>query len=136
MRRLGSAILAATSASMALASPQVSTAGGDWSNIPLIKTQGSLRISTEAIDQIEAAAAGPCARSGLSKKHVELTMPFLVKFSSQGAVERVVVREMQCAAIEQVIGGAVLQLAKAGEYRPTGENIEGWYRGEIALSLQ
>lgn len=130
---LAMAMLAGLSSQASLASSQVSVASGDWSNIPLVRNQGTLRISTEAVEQIEAAAFGECAKPGQSDRHLKLTIPFLIRFSPQGSVEQVVVRRMNCPRIEQVAGGAVLQIARDGGYRPTGENLEHWYRGEINI---
>jgi hypothetical protein len=124
--------LSALIASPALGSP-VSVAGGDWSNIPLARTAGLHRVSTEVIAQIEAAALGECRLPGQSKRRVELTIPFIIQFSPTGDVEQVVVQRLNCPTIEQAAGGAILTMAQKGEYQPTGENQERWYRGQISF---
>ena len=111
----------------------VSVAGGDWSNIPMARTAGVHRVSTDVIEQIEAAALGECQIPGQSKRRVKLSVPFIIQFSPSGAVEQVVVQRLNCPAIEQAAGGAILTLAQKGEYQPTGENLERWYRSEIAF---
>jgi hypothetical protein len=131
---IGIAFLATLSSIPALANSPVSVAGGDWSNIPFIRQSGSLRLSDAVIDKIETAAVGECHLPGQSEKRVRLTIPFMVQFSPDGAVQQVIVKQLNCPAIEQAAGGALLQLARQGEYRPTGENTEGWYRGEISIS--
>ena len=131
---LGIAFLATISSIPALANSPVSVASGDWSNIPFIRQSGSLRLSDAVIDKIETAAIGECALPGQSERHVRLTIPFMVQFTPAGAVQQVVVKRLNCPAIEQAAGGALLQLAKDGEYRPTGENSEGWYRGELSIT--
>ena len=131
---LGLLIATAISAPATATSTQVSTAGGDWSNIPLVKNSGSHRISPDAVSQMEAAAEGECAQPGRSTKLVKINVPFLIQFSADGAVEHVVVKNINCPAIEKVAGGAVLQLAKEGAYQPTGENVENWYRGELNIT--
>ena len=131
---IGIAFLATISSIPAFANSPVSVAGGDWSNIPLLRQAGSLRLSDAVIDKIETAAIGECALPGQTERHVRLTIPFMIQFSQAGAVQQVVVKRLNCPAIEQAAGGAVLQLAKDGEYQPTGENSEGWYRGEIHIS--
>ena len=135
MLHLGLVLLAVMSSQPADVGSQVSVAGGDWSNIPLVKRSGTLRISDDLISKIESAAFGECAKPGQSKTRLDMTIPFLVQFTPEGGVERVVIMRLDCPTIEQTAGGAVLQLARAGEYRPTGENVEGWYRGEIKISL-
>lgn len=114
-------------------STPVSVAGGDWSNIPLARTAGTHRVATEVIEQIEAAAIGECQLPGQSKRQVKLTIPFIIQFSPSGEVQQVVVQRLNCPTIEQAAGGAILTMAQLGEYRPTGENLEHWYRGEISF---
>ena len=135
MLHLGLALLAAVSGDVSAAGSQVSVAGGDWSNIPLVKRSSNLRISDELISKIEAAAFGECAKPGQSKKRLNMNIPFLVRFMADGSVDQVVVKRLNCPTIEEAAGGAVLQMARAGEYRPTGENAAGWYRGEITISV-
>ncbi len=132
MKRLIAFGFCALLAASANASP-VSVAGGDWSNIPLAKTAGLHRVSTDVIERIEAAAIGECQLPGQSKRKVELNIPFIILFSPTGAVEQVVVKRLNCPTIEQAAGGAILTMAQKGEYQPTGENLERWYRGEISF---
>ena len=131
--RIGLGLLAAISTSAALAAIPVSVAGGDWSNIPRVQQKGLMRVSTDSIEQIHAAAIGECALPGQSKRYVDLTIPFMIKFSPTGQLQQVVVKRLNCPTIEQVAGRAVLTMAEGGEYRPTGENLEGWYLGEISF---
>jgi len=135
MLQLGLALLAVVTGDVSAAGSQVSVAGGDWSNIPLVKRSSNLRISDDLISKIETAAFGECSKPGQSKSRLDMNIPFLVRFTPDGRVEEVVVRRLDCPTIEQAAGGAVLQLARAGEYRPTGENLAGWYRGEITISV-
>ncbi len=125
--------LSALIAAPAQSSP-VSVAGGDWSNIPLVHQTGEKRISADAIEKMEVAARGECAGAIQPARRIKMTIPFLIHFSPQGGVEQVVVKRLDCPTIEQVAGSAVLQLAKDGAYRPTGENQERWYRGEISFT--
>ena len=106
-------------------------AGGDWSNIPVARAAGLHRVSSDVIAQIEAAAVDECKLPGQSKSYVKLSIPFLIQFSPSGEVEQVVVHRLNCPGVEQAVGGAILTLAEKGEYRPTGENLEHWYRGEF-----
>ena len=114
---------------------QVSVAGGDWSNIPAVQARGDLRISNKALNQLsDAVVANKCDSIG-DEKHMRLKVPFLMEFTPGGEIQQVVVQRIDCPAVEVVLGGALLQLAKSGEYRPTGENHTGWYRGLFEFSL-
>jgi hypothetical protein len=111
--------------------PEVSVASGDWGNIPAIAQVGDLQISDQFANQlISAVAANNCASAG-TPKHVNVAVPFLVQFTPQGQLERVVVHRIDCPAVEMIVGSVVLNMAKAGNYRPTGKNIEGWYLGRF-----
>jgi hypothetical protein len=123
------ASLAAVLAASPLAAEQVSVAEGDWSAIPMVYSRGDLRMSDRSLNQLtEAVALNKCTSVG-TEKHMSLSVPFLLEFSPRGEVQQVVVRRIDCPAVEVVLGGALLQLAKSGEYQPTGQNQAGWYRG-------
>ena len=117
-----------------LGAQQVSVATGDWSNIPVVQSRGAYRISPRAVDDIAAGASNhQCPAIG-NERHLSMSVPFLVEFTAAGAVNQVVVRNLGCPKVESALGGAILQLAKSGEYKPTGVNIVGWYRGQFELS--
>ena len=111
----------------------VSVASGDWSNIPFAQKRGLQRVSTSSIEQFEAALMEQCKPALGANRELELTVPFLIRFGTDGSVQEVVVHRLNCPSAEAVLGGAVLQLARTGEYKPTGENLTGWYRGEFSL---
>lgn len=128
MRIVLATLLAALTAS-SLPAQEVSVAGGDWSDIPPLVQLGSKTISDRALGQLtDAVVLNKCEVAG-NERHMKLAVPFLLRFSSQGHIEQVVVQRIGCPAVETVLGGAVLQLAKSGEYRPSGMNQTGWYRG-------
>ena len=135
MKRLAIIALALTAAPAAAQS--VSSAAGDWSQVPEIRARGQHRMSSEAMDRVEELAkSGECSVPGLRREHIELTVPFVLEFDPGGEVQRVVVRKLGCERLESIMGGVILQLARAGEYRPSGENQLGWYRSELSFSLQ
>ena len=43
-------------------------------------------------------------------------------------------RRHQLAGIPVPIGGALLEMMRGGDYKPTGKNLDGWYRGEFSFS--
>src|SRR6476646_8992262 len=111
--------------------PEVSVASGDWSEVPAIVQRGDLMISEKFANQLSSAVAINSCSSAGTPKHVNVDMPFLVQFTPQGAVQRVVVHRIDCPAVETIVGSVVLRMAEHGDYRPTGTNQEGWYRGQF-----
>jgi hypothetical protein len=92
---------------------------------------GDLQISDQFANQLSAAVAtNNCATAG-TPKHVNVAIPFLVQYSAQGQIERVVVHRIDCPAVESIVGSVVLRMAQAGSYKPTGINREGWYLGQF-----
>lgn len=134
MKFIAAGVLAAALVTGPLAAQQVSVAEGDWSDIPEVLKRGQLRVSTEAVDRIAAVAArGECPVIGDAQR-IRMSVPFLMEFSQNGALQQVVVWKINCPEVESVVGGTLLQMAKSGEYRPTGENQVGWYRGDFQLT--
>jgi hypothetical protein len=131
------AILAALAlAGMAVpsAAQTVQSAEGDWSGLPFLIFGEDEIISGEvpaALQQL--VTSGECSLRGVSKRKVDMTVPFLVRFSSANTVEQVVVRKLGCAKAEAILGATIVRLAKAGTLKPTGENNTGWYRSELSF---
>lgn len=126
-------LLAGTAAS----AQTVESAVGDWGNIPRIKAQGVHRMGFDWMDKMEALAkTRECEVQGFWPKKIDLRVPFMLNFGKDGTVQRVVVRKLGCEKLETLVGGAILQLAQAGEYRPSGANPGGWYRSEYDFVLQ
>jgi len=124
-------IIAAAALYASAGDPEVSVASGDWSNIPPVGQFGDLLISDQFADKLTSAVAtNNCASAG-TPKHVNVAVPFLVQFTPQGQLERVVVHRIDCPAVETIVGSVVVNMTKAGNYRPTGKNLEGWYLGQF-----
>ena len=83
---------------------------------------------------VDAALTNECSKRQRRNQPIDVDVPFLVEFAPDNSVRRVVVQRLDCPAAEQIIGSAVLRLAKSGEFRPTGENQTGWYRGQFTMT--
>lgn len=128
-------IVAALLAGLAFdASPRIESGTGDWNNIPALSSRGRHHITSGQGELLQKALESPeCAAVQPERRRFELEAPFLVQFDDAGALQRIVVRDMGCRSAEGVIAGAVMRLIKLEEYRATGENPSGWYRGEIRI---
>ena len=110
---------------------------GDWSSVPLIAPRGHVGIAPAAIDRLHTLASlTSCKVQGFEAKRIDLTVPFVMQFTPQGAVDRIVLRDLKCPALETALGTVVLEMAKAGEYRPTGRNPQRWYRSELSFESE
>ena len=107
---------------------------GNWSAVPAIAPRGQVRMTAEIVDRLHTLAAETrCNVQGFKARRIDLSVPFVIQFTPAGAVDRIVLRDLKCPQLETVLGTIVLQLAQAGEYRPTGENQERWYRSELSF---
>lgn len=123
-----SLLIAATTAS----AQQFEVASGDWSNIPRIIHRGNFMMDDGMMARVDRLArAGTCSVPGLRRDDINLNVPFLMQFAPDGNVQRIILQNTGCPELEAVIGGVLHRKLQAGDYRPTGENREGWYRGDF-----
>ncbi len=125
---LAIAMIACSTAALA---QNVEVAGGDWGHIPQVKTQPTMRLADRTMTRIEGLLKqGKCERFGTGKR-IQMDVPFLLQFGAVG-VERIVVKRIDCPELESLIGGTLASHAKAGVFKPTGENGAGWYRSTFS----
>ena len=115
----------------------VETAEGNWSNLPKMKLQSRRMLDPRMVGQIHfLVSSGQCTMEGQNKRRMDMTIPFAAQFSSDGTLNRVVLKKMGCAEAESIVGGQLVEMIEEGIWKPTGENSEGWYRGEISFSSE
>jgi len=122
----------------AAATVSVETAYGDWSQLPALHHRGYDHLSSKMMQKLfEISSEGKCVlpgRSGRLKKELNLSLSFAAHFEPDGTLTRVILPKLNCPEGEGVIGGAVLEMMRGGDYRPTGKNLDGWYRGQFSFS--
>ena len=113
----------------------VSVANGKWGFLPELKRAGQHDITPNAVIRIhQLVASGECKLPGQTRKKLDMSVPFVVRYSPDGTAEQIVLQRLGCAEAEGILGGQVLELVKAREFRPTGVNEDGWYRGTLSFS--
>ena len=121
--------------SAAAGAQNVDVGTGDWSAIPEVQPRGLVRMADAQMDLIESVgASGRCNVPGLGREAVDLMVPFLIRFNSEGSVERIIMRDLSCPELEVALGAAVVHLARANEYRLRSGSPAGWYRSEISFA--
>lgn len=117
------------------AAQKVEVASGDWSRLPVMETSNYVQIPADAVDQIHRlVTSGQCELKGASKRRIDMTVPFLVRFAPDGSLDHVVLRDLGCPKAEGILARVVLNWAKTGTIKSGGTNKEGWYRSEISFS--
>jgi hypothetical protein len=119
-------------AASAASAQSFEVASGDWREIPRVVHRGNFMMDDGMMARVDRLArAGTCSVPGLRRDRIDLDIPFLMQFAEDGSVQRIVIHDTGCPELEAVIGGVIHRKAQAGDYRPTGENIYGWYRGDF-----
>jgi hypothetical protein len=119
-----------------IAAQNVSSAEGDWSNIPELRKNRIVELSSGAQNMVEKVVAqGKCKAVG-SKDRVNLALPFLVEFAPDNKVASIMVKRIGCPEVESIAASTALYAAQAGTFKPNGDNEAGWYRGEVSYILR
>lgn len=127
-------ILASTAASAAPVTVQ--TADGDWSKLPSLQARGYDHLSSNVMQRLhEIASDGQCSLPGFSGGKLDFRLSFAAQFDPGGALNRIVLPKLNCPEAEGIVGGALLEMMRGGDYRPTGKNPDGWYRGQFTFSF-
>lgn len=113
----------------------VHSAEGDWSSIPPLKFSKLNLIGADVPEALQRlVTSGECELDGVSRRGLDMNVPFLVRFAPSGKVEEVVVRKLGCTRAEAILGSAIIKLAEVGTLKSTGLNTSGWYRSALNFS--
>ena len=122
------------------ASPQtvsVEFANGDWSDLPALSARGYDHLNSVMMAKLyEIAAEGRCRLPGFAANRINFDLTFAAQYDKDGNLRRIVIPKFSCPEAESVIGGTVLEMLEGGDYRPTGRNPSGWYRGKFSFSFE
>jgi hypothetical protein len=113
---------------------RVDTAQSDWSFLPPLKHRGYDHLTPVRMHKIyELASSNRCDLPGESFRRIDLKISFAAQFDRSGKLVRLVLPRLNCPEGEGVLGGALLEMIEKGDYKPTGANPEGWYRGNLSF---
>jgi hypothetical protein len=118
-----------------VAAQKVQVADGDWRGLPLMKVSKYQAMAPDVAEQLhKLVSSGQCELQGVSRKRVNMVVPYLVRFSADGSIQEVVLKKLGCPKAEGILARVVLKWAQNGTIGSTGVNTEGWYRSEINFS--
>lgn len=136
MNRLKTFALLLAAASTPAAAVTVETANGDWSNLPKLSQRGYEHLDEKMQAKLfEIAQSQKCTSFGLKQGRLDLSISFATQYAPDGTLDRLVLPPLNCSEAESVIGGALLEMLKAGDFAPTGKSPAGWYRGGLGFSF-
>jgi|SRR5438270_3869772 len=137
MKRLLALPLFLATIAAATPAPQVEVADGDWSGLPLLDSRGYDHLGSKVMGRLwEIAQQRKCSLPGYSGDKLDLRLSFAAQYNPDGSIVRIVLPRLNCPEAEGIIAGAVIEMMRAGDYRPTGQNLDGWYRGNFAFGYE
>lgn len=117
------------------AAQQVSTGVTDWEKLPQVKLGSDdvdyNRLVRWATQELQNPA---CRGKGMRPNRFDIEEPYAVLLEPNGTVSRIVVREMGCPGLNTVIGSTLVDMAKRGKFRPSGESQALWYGGRLSFA--
>ena len=76
-----------------------------------------------------------CRLEGQSHRRFDIRVPYVVRLEPDGTPTRFVVADIGCQPLESFVGRVILELARVGDFRPTGASEPQWYRSELRFIL-
>ena len=136
MTKLGPISLLLAAISIPARAVTVETAAGDWSKLPQLAQRGYDSLDEKIQAKLyEIAGSHQCPSFGLKEDRLNFSLTFAVQYAGDGSVSRLVLPKLDCPEAEGVVGGALLDMLKAGDYAPSGKSPAGWYRGGLGFSF-
>lgn len=115
----------------------VETAVGNWDNLPKLEARGPDHLNHGAILEVhQAAIEAKCRLPGQRGGDLHLNLPFAAQFGPDGALNRILLPKLDCPRAEGILGGVLVEMIKGGDYRPSGENLAGWYQGVLSFTSE
>jgi hypothetical protein len=114
----------------------VIAATGDWSDLPPLRDNGTDHQTKNlilALNQI--ATTHQCLLPGYTGTNFNFDVSFAAQFNPDGTVHQIVIPKLNCPKAEAVLGGAVEEMVRGGDYKPNGVSPAGWYRGRISFEI-
>jgi len=136
MNRLKTFALLLAAASTPAAATTVETANGDWSKLPALSQRGYQHLNEKMQAKLfEIAQSQKCPAFGLKQGRLDLSISFATQYAPDGSLDRLVLPPLNCAEAESVVGGALLEMLKSGDFAPSGKSPAGWYQGGLSFSF-
>jgi hypothetical protein len=67
---------------------------------------------------------------------LDFGVSFAAQFNPDGSLHEIILPKLNCPEAEGIVGGALLEMIRAGDYQATGKNPDGWYRGNLAFGFE
>jgi hypothetical protein len=72
-----------------------------------------------------------CTLQGQNHRRFDIRVPYVVMLTPDGTPTRFVVADIGCQPLESFVGRVILELARVGDFNPTGASEPQWYASEL-----
>ena len=115
----------------------IETGMAKWDKLPALKARNGHLPYSQLVESVEKILRRKeCQLPGQSAKAFDIEVPYAVLMGADGKVQRVLVSQMNCPALESLVGFTVLARAERGDFTGTGNAQPRWYGDKINFSLQ
>ena len=77
-----------------------------------------------------------CQLEGQNHRRFDIRVPYVVRLEPDGTPTRFVVRDLGCVPLESFVGQVILELARVGDFQPTGAAEADWYTSELRFTVR
>lgn len=136
MKALAMLMIPLTALATAAAAQKVETGVTDWNGlVPArigINTVDYSRLVRWTAQELKDPA---CRKNGWRPDNFEIEEPYAVLLEPDGTVRRIIVKEMGCPALDTVVGSTLVDMARRGKFKPTGQPEPLWFGGRLSFAV-
>lgn len=135
---IASILLAAAQAAPAAPAPAVPVDVGrfDPADFPQAELRERRMPHHVMLSRVEQILRGrQCRLEGQNHRRFDIRVPYVVRLEPDGTPTRFVVADTGCQQLEAFVGRVILELARAGDFRPTGAREAQWYSSELRFMV-
>ncbi|HEX8642740.1 MAG TPA: hypothetical protein VF702_02370 [Allosphingosinicella sp.] len=126
-----SALLAAAPVAPTV-TPQVDVGRFDPANFPAAELRERRMPHHTMVSRVEnILRERRCRIEGQNHRRFDIRVPYVVKLEPDGTPTRFVVADIGCQPLESFVGQVILELARVGDFEPTGRSEAAWYANEL-----
>ncbi|HEU0099412.1 MAG TPA: hypothetical protein VFQ67_11640 [Allosphingosinicella sp.] len=108
----------------------------DWNALPALKAVQREMPTPRMVGRVqEMLASGQCTLPNQRAGKFDITVPYAVLVDPDGRVQRAVVADAGCPALETYVGRIILTMAEKGDFQPTGEVRTRWFASTFNFNL-
>jgi hypothetical protein len=112
------------------------TGQAKWDRLPVVRAKPGHLPYRELVSRVEEMLRRKqCELPGQSARSFDIEVPYAV-YVEQGQVKRVLVSDVKCPAIQELVGVTVLARAERGDFEPTKEAAGRWFGDRINFTLR